>query len=53
MVAKYHLHTILVIDTTVTKHPSHNLSHPHNSAKYEFMPLATIIMVLSITVIYP
>jgi len=52
-VAKYHLHTILVIDSTVTKHPSHNLHHPHHSAKYQFMPLATIIMVLSIIVMYP
>ena len=33
MVAKYHLHTNLVIDTTTTKHHSHNLGHPYYSAK--------------------
>jgi len=44
MVAKYHSHTILVINITVTKHPSHNLSHPHHNAKYQFMPLATVTM---------
>jgi hypothetical protein len=33
-VAKYHSHTNLVIDTMTTKHHSHNLGHPHRSAKY-------------------
>ena len=53
MIAKYHSHTILVTDTMVTKHHSHNLGHPHHNAKYQFMPLATLIMVLSIIVMYP
>ena len=52
-VAKYRSHIILVIDIMVTKHPSHNLGHLHHSAKYQFMPLATITMVLSIIVMYP
>jgi len=47
-VAKYHSHTILVIYTMVIKHPSHNLGRPHHSAKYQFMSLATVIMVPSI-----
>jgi hypothetical protein len=51
-VVKYHSHTFLVIDTIVTKHHSYNLGHPHHSTKYEFMPLATLIMVLSIIVMY-
>jgi len=37
----------------VTKHPSHNFGHHHHSAMYQFMPLATDIMVLNIIVMYP
>jgi hypothetical protein len=51
-VVKYHSHTFLVIDTIVTKHHSYNLGHPHHSTKYQFMPLVTLIMVLSIIVMY-
>ena len=52
-ITKYHSHTTLVTATTVTKQPSHNLGHPHHSAKYEFMPLVTLVIVLSIIIMYP
>jgi hypothetical protein len=52
MFAKYHSHTTLVTDTTVIKHYSRNLGRPHHSAKYQFMPLAILIMVLSIIIMY-
>jgi len=46
-VAKYHSHTTLVTDTMVTKHYSHNFGHPHHNATYQFMLLATLIMVVA------
>ena len=46
MVAKYHSHTNLVIDITITKHHSRNLGHPHRSVKYHYnISLATDTMV--------
>jgi hypothetical protein len=50
---KYHSHTFLVINIIVIKHHSCNLDHPHHSTKYQFMPLAILIMMVNIIVMYP